>query len=258
MTAILTIAPPNAASGRPTAEPPPGTVKELALAVDRTREDCQRVQTLRWLRPGPFSGLIVQAHFQVPFKREECSPDPVETLAAVYLKLRRHWPQMVGDGAWWLVGVMRAWWGGLPKPAGTEVPGRDLPVEEDDEEEDDEPDDPIVGSVRVDFSTAGAYTSVPITRDYRADIEFDDDDISTMEIIRERFRVGEISRDSARRLVQNLINELVKAQFENGEAEETDTRYGDICDGDDYFDDEAIGDDDIESYGPACDIVRCW
>lgn len=229
---------------------PETTAKQLAATVETNGEDVGSLAlNAAWLKAGPFSGQIIQALFCLPFKAEEVSANPVETLAAIYMKLRRHWPVYTKGEVVWLLGVMRNWWGGLPVNGLPRVtPGQ--PSHSDEDGERDWPDE-----VDVSFSTTGATGHVPVTVDYSATIEFTDDDKDELLEILCLYRDGALTKSGAIDRVASLLEERTRDCYYDGNADEVDDHWdNDYADLD--RDDENI--DNIESRCVAVRIVNAW
>lgn len=233
---------------------PETTAKQLAEAVEERGEDVGSLaQNAAWLKAGPFSGQIIQALFCLPFKAEEVSENPVETLAAIYLKVRRHWPVYTKGCATWLLGVMRDWWGGLPVDVAPHATPRQQLHPDAQTDEDGERDWPE--EVDVSFSTTGAVGRVPVTVDYSATIVFTDEDKDALLDILCLYRDGALTKSAAIDRVASLIDERTRDCYYDGNADEVDDHWdNDYADLD--RDDESI--DDIESRGVAVGIVNAW
>lgn len=231
---------------------PETTAKQLAAAV-KERGEVLSPLTPSWLKTGPFSGRLVQALFCVPFKQEEVAEDPIETLAAIYMKLRRHWPVYPQGSVLWLVGVMRKWWGGLPTGAmpKTAPQQRPRPVSHID----DDDDWTIPNELDISFSTTGATGRVPVSTDYTACIEFTDEDKDSLRDIRWRYRNGELTKSSAILRVAEFLEERTRDCYYNGNADEGDDHWDESYSEVDR-DDESI--DEILSRSEAECMVDSW
>lgn len=237
---------------------PDTTAKQLVAAIEGSEEALGPLtQNAPWLKTGPFGGRIIQALFRVPFKEEGLSENPVETLAEIYLKLRRHWPVIVHGQVVWLLGVMRDWWGGLPVtdlPRAT--PRQPPPSEPQGVEDGDEDDDwDLPDEFEISFTTTGTTARIPVATDYTATIEFTDADKDVLRGIRRRYQGGELTKSSAISSVIELIDERTRDCYYAGNAEEGDDHWYD-SDAEIERDDECIN--DIDSHGEAVAIVDAW
>ena len=232
---------------------PETTAKQLAAAAEGSGETLEKLgRYAPWLKAGPFSGRIIQALFGVPFKAEEPSEDPVETMAVIYMKLRRHWPVYPLGHVTWLIRMMREWWGGLPADSVAGDPPQEGPHPATPTGEDGDwtfPDE-----IDVSFTTTGARAIVSVWSDYSATIEFTDEDKDELCDIRRRYRNGELTKAGAIANVADLISERTRDCYYAGNAEEDADHWDD--DGDIDRDDESI--DEIQSHGEAERIVDGW
>lgn len=201
---------------------PETTAKQLA-AVVKERGEVLSPLTPSWLKAGPFSGRLVQALFCVPFKQEEVAEDPIETLAAIYMKLRRHWPVYPQGSVLWLVGVMRKWWGGLPTGAMPKTTSQQRPRPVPHIDEDD--DWTIPNELDISFRTTGATGRVPVSTDYTASIEFTDEDKDALRDIRWRYRNGQLTKIEAIVCVIDFLDERTTDCWCNGNADEGDDHW---------------------------------
>lgn len=250
-----TIAGPVTAPERtPVEVTPEMTAKQLVAAIEGSEEALGPLtQNAPWLKTGPFGGRIIQALFRVPFKEEGLSGNPVETLAEIYLKLRRHWPVIVHGQVVWLLGVMRDWWGGLPA---TDLPRatpqqRPPRVTHADEDDDWEPPEEF----EISFTTSGSTARVPVSTDYSATVEFSDEDKDTLRDIRRQYRNGELTKSDAIDRVVELLEERTTDCWCNGNAEEGDDHWDDSY-AEIEREDETMG--DIWSRDKAVGIVDDW
>lgn len=254
-----TISGPVTVPGRTPVEITPGmTAKQLVAAIEGSEEALGSLtQNAPWLKTGPFGGRIIQALFRIPFKAEGVSDDPVETLAEIYLKLRRLWPVIVHGQVVWLLGVMRDWWGGLPVSELSRATPRQPPPSEsqDDEEEEEDDEEDMPEEFEVSFTTSGAMGRVPVATDYSATIEFSDGDKDTLRDIRRRYLGGELTKSAAIHSVIDLLEERTRDCFYAGNADEGDDHWYD-SEAEIDRDDECI--DDINVRGEATIIVDAW
>lgn len=253
MALAATIPGPGTAPARTTVDiTPETTAKQLAAAV-KERGETLRPFTPEWLKAGPFSGRLIQALFCIPFKKEEVAGDAVETLAAIYLKLRRHWPVYPQGSVAWLLGVMRRWWGGLPTNAMPQTaPQQRLHhvTHTDDDEDESIPDE-----MDISFRTTGATGRVPVSTDYTASIEFTDEDKDALRDIRMRYRNGQLTKTEAIVCVIDFLDERTTDCWCNGNADEGDDHWDESYSEVDR-DDESI--DHIESREEAARLVDAW
>lgn len=246
--------PVTALEQKPAEITPETTAKQLAAAVKERGEDFGVLdRNAAWLRAGPFSGRIIQALFCLPFKAEEVSDDPVETMARIYVKARRHWPVYTQGCVVWLLELMRQWWGGLPTGGESQATPRQQP--RSDGEADSDEDWDLPEQVDISFSTTGTTAHVPVSSDYTACVEFTDEDKDDLRDIRRRYGSGELTKSEAVARVVTLLDERTRDCYFNGNADDGDDHWDE-----DYAeidrDDESI--DHIESREAAVSIVDAW
>jgi hypothetical protein len=246
--------PATAPERKPVEITPATTAKQLADAVEGSREALATLaENAAWLQAGPYSGRIIQALFAIPFASEEVSTDPAETLARVYLKLRRHWPVYPYASVVWLVGIMREWWGGLPVEALPRTTPQQRPRHVTHIGEDG--DWTIPDEIDISFSTRGSTGHVPVSTDYSATIEFTDEDKDALRDIRWRYRNGQLTKSEAIVCVTDFLDERTTDCWCNGNADEGDDHWDETYSEVDR-DNESI--DEILSRSEAESMVESW
>ena len=219
------------------------------LATVAMQRPCAFAQAA-WLKTGPYSGRIVQALFCVPFTAEEVSDDPAETMAAIYLKLRRHWPVYPYASVIWLVGTMRDWWGGLPGESLKQEPLPHPPrsaVQDGDEEDDGDWEPP--DEFECEFTFVGARRIYDLTRHFSGSVDLAQHHRRSISAIRRRFLNDEISRETAKEEVESVLREALY------DVDASEFQESDEFDEDDYENEEMDRDD---AWSAASDMVDDW